>query len=386
MRSYDLMHKDAYVARFDLIDNQVISFSTPGDTDALLPLSVVNEKTLESWLKSRAIPTTRLSFFDTSIDSFQLMLQNYGLSLTDCYWVKPVELDLDWNKINFYKNDFYADRNLDSFNDTGGLYLTPSASLNGSLKKKWILDNGKRILIKGGTTLQSVSEVIATMIYEKQGIVEYTSYCFNELVLNNSSILGCACEDYASEDLEFVPAIDIINSVKKKQDQSYYQLYVDICKEHGLDSIEDFMSSMLSVDFIIANDDRHLNNFGILRDSNTLEWLKPTPVFDSGNSLFYESALGSEVPLEKSLLETPVTSFTKTIGTQLKLIKDSKLDVSKLPSDDEYYSILNQDTSLQDFDKEQRIKLLNETKKIFTDFLNGAKVWSYPYQKDMNLF
>lgn len=386
MRSYDLMHKDVCAARFDLIDDQVISFSTPGDTDVFLPLSVVNGKTLESWLKSRAIPTTRLSFFDTSIDSFQLMLQNYGLSLTDCYWVKPVELDLDWNKINFYKNDFYADRNLDSFNDTGGLYLTPSASLNGSLKKKWILDNDKRILIKGGTTLQSVSEVIATMIYEKQGIVEYTSYCFNELVLNNSSILGCACEDYASEDLEFIPAIDIINSVKKKQDQSYYQLYVDICKEHGLNSIEDFMSSMLSVDFIIANNDRHLNNFGILRNSDTLEWVKPAPVFDSGNSLFYKSILGSKVPLGKNLIETPVTSFTKTIGTQLKLIKDSKLDVSKLPSDDEYYDILNQDTSLQDFDKEQRIKLLNETKRIFTDFLNGAKVWSYPYQKDMNLF
>ena len=129
-----------------------------------------------------------------------------------------------------------------------------------------------------------------TAIYEKQKIADYTSYTFADIQSDDQDILGCACPNFTSENLEFIPAIDIVNSVKKRQDQSYYQLYIELCQEHGLTDIEDFMSAMFSVDFILANVDRHLNNFGILRDTTTLQWLRPAPVFDSGNSLFYRAA------------------------------------------------------------------------------------------------
>ena len=36
------------------------------------------------------------------------------------------------------------------------------------------------------------------------------------------------------------------------------------------------------------NEDRHLNNFGVIRDVNTLKWLDLVPIFDNGQSLKIE--------------------------------------------------------------------------------------------------
>lgn len=33
------------------------------------------------------------------------------------------------------------------------------------------------------------------------------------------------------------------------------------------------------------NEDRHLNNFGIIRDVNSLEWISVAPIYDNGESL-----------------------------------------------------------------------------------------------------
>jgi len=49
---------------------------------------------------------------------------------------------------------------------------------------------------------------------------------------------------------------------------------------------------MIVVDFIRANEDRHLSNFGILRDANTLKWLGSAPIFDSGSSFGYDKPAG----------------------------------------------------------------------------------------------
>lgn len=39
------------------------------------------------------------------------------------------------------------------------------------------------------------------------------------------------------------------------------------------------------LDYIILNEDRHLNNFGVIRDVETLEWKRICPIFDTGRSM-----------------------------------------------------------------------------------------------------
>ena len=41
---------------------------------------------------------------------------------------------------------------------------------------------------------------------------------------------------------------------------------------------------MLMLDYIMLNEDRHLNNFGIIRNVDTLKWVDVCPIFDAGRS------------------------------------------------------------------------------------------------------
>ena len=54
---------------------------------------------------------------------------------------------------------------------------------------------------------------------------------------------------------------------------------------YGIKDAREKLENMYILDFLILNEDRHLGNFGIIRDVNTLEWLDVAPIFDNGQIL-----------------------------------------------------------------------------------------------------
>lgn len=54
--------------------------------------------------------------------------------------------------------------------------------------------------------------------------------------------------------------------------------YVNLCEEHGIKNIRHSLDEMLVIDYIVANEDRHFNNFGVIRNAETLEWLSAAPI------------------------------------------------------------------------------------------------------------
>ena len=78
-----------------------------------------------------------------------------------------------------------------------------------------------------------------------------------------------------------------------------------------------------ALDFLISNEDRHYNNFGFLRNAETLEWLGTAPVFDNGTSLWYNTPhIGSNVESKP---------FRSTHAGQIKLVNDfTWFDADKL--------------------------------------------------------
>ncbi|WP_196590759.1 hypothetical protein [Pectinatus frisingensis] len=74
-----------------------------------LPVKYQNDKeyALDSWIKSRSIPTTRQ---DLSVlleaagveTASALSLKNLGLNLSDQYWYKPKEAEITWKQINLW--------------------------------------------------------------------------------------------------------------------------------------------------------------------------------------------------------------------------------------------------------------------------------------------
>ncbi|MEG0411122.1 MAG: hypothetical protein RR538_09215, partial [Erysipelotrichaceae bacterium] len=45
------------------------------------------------------------------------------------------------------------------------------------------------------------------------------------------------------------------------------------------------LENMFIVDFLTMNTDRHMKNFGVIRNAETLSWERLTPIFDTGQSM-----------------------------------------------------------------------------------------------------
>jgi len=86
------------------------------------------------------------------------------------------------------------------------------------------------------------------------------------------------------------------------------------------------------------NEDRHLNNFGIIRDVNTLKWLDVAPIFDNGQSLKIEYYDEEELHI---LGEGRLFYEVKTFDEIIKVVKDIKrIDISKLDGIVEWFDEL----------------------------------------------
>ena len=394
---YFLMHENNKIAFFE-VDNTnsiVVRLRINMNNAHLLPAFVCNEVYLKDWINSRGIPVTRQRI---SIDlemsnvssTFELMLRNYGLSLTDHYWIKPADSYCTWESINLYTNYFKSTYSLDLRDDlytiAGKTNFVPSASLKGDLKKKWIIDNNDiRRLVKGNynnTCRQSISEVLATEIHKRQNRVSYTPYSLIKISSDKQEIIGCQCPNFTTINSEFMSAYDIVDSYeqcvsKKPNDVSYYEFYIWICNQQGLD-IRNFMEYQILTDFIISNSDRHFNNFGVLQDSTTLRWLASAPIFDSGNSMFYKA---NYVPIDKALLKLEVTSFLSKEVQLLRYVTNRGLiDLRLLPDDNYLYNLLSMDNNTKDDVNERLVKAYNKKIKYLSDFQNGANIWSYSYK------
>lgn len=393
--TYYLMHEDDIVALFNFEDNSIDSIQLSPDQE-LYPVGVQNGLQLKKWMQQRTIPVTReriqYELKELQEEStLSLVFKNLCLSLSDHYWVKEIAEEYTWSDVNLYENEFKSAYTLNLKEDNadigGKTNFTPSASLKGDLRKKWIIDeHGKRILIKGnyeGNTIQSISEVLASKLHRQQGWQNYVDYHFIRITADGESVLGCACENFTNINTEFVPAIDVINSRKKRNDESYYEMFISECVNHKIfeDKIRSFLEYQIMTDFVISNTDRHFNNFGIIRNSKTLEWLMPAPIFDSGNAMFYKSRY---IPNETELLKIKVTSFLEDEVKLLKYITDAGrnlVDISKLPDSQQVYELLKKDSRLSEETYERILSAYMSKVQYLLEFKDGAHIWDYDYFK-----
>lgn len=357
-----LKHENDIVAslHIDLMDGSIRKVKIENE-ELLPPGGNLSTEELRRWWIRRAVPQLRGNIKKVleesgTINTQSLLLQNLGISLSDHYWICPADYSLLWEQINPYENDFRDTIGEIQFRpssqfDYNGSSFVPGASLQGELKKKWVIgDDGDRYLIKGNYGLsfqQSINEVIATKIHEKQNKMPYTTYDLIQIELDEEQALGCICRNFANKNVEFIPAYDVVSSVKKRNDLSEYESFIAICGINGLDKeyVRSYLEYQILTDFIITNTDRHFNNFGVLRDVKTLKYIDIAPIFDSGNSMLWNRRfLPEKEKIKSSLFSVPVTSFKNSEPELLKYIRDfSAVDLSKLPSDQLIMDLLDKD-------------------------------------------
>ena len=293
---------------------------------------------LSKWFQGRGIPSWRdkldllLHRLDIIAPS-ELLDKAFGLSLSDQYWLKPYDSDIKYDDINFFDNDFdytefmEASLSLNSKTIASGESLkTPNNTTDGMLKKAWVIEDKTRYLLKGGyknEILQPFNEVLASMICERLGFnhVTYTIDTYKDMVVSK-----CPC--FITKDTELITAYQIRNDMKRHDSIEDYEDYVKLLERKGIKDAREKLENMYILDFLIMNEDRHLNNFGIIRNVNTLEWLDIAPIFDNGQSLNIQDYNDEEVVISgHGRLFYEVKPFDEII----KVVKDiNRIDASKL--------------------------------------------------------
>lgn len=129
-----------------------------------------------------------------------------------------------------------------------------------------------------------------------------------------------------------------MNGITRHNSVLDYEEYLKVLESNGIIDARVKLENMYILDFLIMNEDRHLNNFGIIRDVNTLKWLDVAPIFDNGESLRMQYFDEEELHLAyEGRLFYEVKSFDEII----KVVRDLKrLDISKLDGVVEWYDEL----------------------------------------------
>jgi len=334
-----LMHKDIEVMRFVLSEDGDIKniievynidhmpFSTSGSTNN-------NLFALKEWWKDRSIPVTRDEYNQAinnlpEDNSLSLVLKARGLSLTDQYWIKGVDEDIRYDDVSFFSNNYS--------NDIGDIfigkkkkgtisYYSPDSTSTGNLKKRWKIVGGQRYLYKAGTKpyqYEIFNEIIASKIMNILDI----DHVIYELTYDEG-MMFCKSLDFISYNEDFISAYQLSKYKKKNNDVSLYDHLLSIMKELNIPDYNEKIDQMLFVDYLIGNVDRHLNNFGVIRDAKSLEFTRFAPIFDSGSSLGY-NLFDKDLLVLKEVDWMPFKSIKHK--NQLSLIKDySWLNINAL--------------------------------------------------------
>ena len=151
--------------------------------------------------------------------------------------------------------------------------MSPDNTSDGWLRKKWVIMDGERCLVKGGSGAiqqEPYNEVIASRIMEKLGIphVEY-------MLQIRDGLPYSVCRDFITPKTEYIPAWYLMHTKAKPNHVSLYQHYLERCEALGIPGAERMLSQQIVLDYIIANEDRHQGNFGAVRDAETLEFISP---------------------------------------------------------------------------------------------------------------
>ena len=348
-----------------------------------LPVSMANipddknrlQKYLYRWWSKRAIPASRQGIKEalqkTGLgDTKDLLIKSLGLNLSDQYWMNP-EGKLEWSAINFFQNPFSEDVGNVLFQepiDRESLDLmSPDNASDGWLKKRWKIINNKRVLIKGSSGpfhQEPLNEEIASVLMRRMGI-NHVSYS----VEWRDDLPYSLCETFVDIDTELVPASHVIDSIEYKSDTSLFEHFKKACDKLEIEDAVASVNEMLLLDFIIENTDRHLNNFGFIRNVETLEWKGFAPIYDSGTSLWNKE----RVPGIKT--ENNPATFAPSNTEQLQLITDfswfslEELSVNR----SELLDILQQSPHIDDFRKEQIVGAIGSNVRHIEKFIKDQQ-------------
>lgn len=385
MYKFTLMNKNKKIFDFDYNEEEhtIVKFNRNYPKNeiyapfGLIKDNIIDKNQFNKWWKNRQIPASRNGLKEVlqksniyDKDNFDLLdTKTYCLSLSDQYWVKRVDENISWESINFFDNEFSLDIGkilFDGGKTPVNLNLnTPDMTSNGNYEKKWKIIDGDRYLVKAGGKMinqEPFNEIIATKLYQR--ILNDDEYVKYDIIYDDNKAVSI-CKNFITKTTELIPAWKIIDYFDIYENENEYEHYIRCLKELNIPNANLLVDKMIICDFILANKDRHFNNFGVIRNVETLEFERVAPIFDNGCSLWFDE---NDMYVGEFFLTKPFEEYEKT---QVSLVKNlSWLDINKLDGFvDEVKEILSSNKLLSN----ERIEKIIKQIKLRIEFVNELK-------------
>ena len=253
------------------------------------------------WLSFRVIPDSRPNI-QTLLEksniksTAELSCRSFNLSFSDNFWFKPQNLDIKWEEINLHQNGFSNDIGDVLFDPTTQKttmnFVSPDPTTRGEDAKRWISEDNDAYLLKTNYMHEQVAynECVASLICDKlnAAYVQYETVKGEIKIKSNNNIesYDCTfakCKNFCQFNDMYLPA-DYLRMLTKNNTKEL----INFVKENYPTVFKEFQK-MIVLDFVIANEDRHSENFGFfIKDGKISRF---APIFDSGNSMYFENSI-----------------------------------------------------------------------------------------------
>lgn len=293
------MNKNEKIASFETVDRYGVTQIT---NEVLLSDKMpIGYSKISTWVENRNYAKHKEHMKkwlkEWGIDSVDGFLQiTHGLGLNDSFWVKSLDSELIWEKVNLYENEFTDIACTTAF-ETGlfGLQLsttTPEFTTDGSFPKCWIKDDSGIHILKQGLRgacnvgLEPYCEFVSSNI----GKLIFPEVVGYDLVMYKGKLCS-KCSLFTSEQVGYVPFGRVVSN------DMYYTIpdVIDFFQEYDSrhhTKFEQKFRRMILLDSIVFNTDRHLSNFGFLFDNESLEIVDFAPLFDFNLSFLCSLTIG----------------------------------------------------------------------------------------------
>lgn len=244
--------------------------------DKLAPTYIVKTHNLDEFLKSRCIdlsrPNARALLKLLGIqDKNELFISLFsrGVCITDNYWFKPLGSKLNYKSVCF-DNDLYSELSLNGRIPQLRTLGSPTPELTniGSFEKAWKLINGEWWLYKKGNEDQIFSELF----------VYHFSTLMNVPSARYEYIDGDIRSKNFADKYNFESMFQFLGTNENYED--VFNVLLKISKEIAKQFVK-----LIWIDTIVYNVDRHNQNYGVLRDKETRQYISLAPNFDNNMAL-----------------------------------------------------------------------------------------------------
>lgn len=308
------------------------------ENSALLPKNLASDFSntqLLTWINKRKTPKNRqfvekiMTAIEDNANPLRYVDISHALSLNDTYWITNELADERWRDFNLYQHPM--DEVLANVAFTGfttkisGLRTTAELTSSGMLKKCWsnradgvYLLKGDDFIIREDKRSQATLEYYAAQVAEVMGC-KHIAYDLEEFHHKNGNMeIICTCKLFTSENVGFVDGYTFLRKQGFDLDNAILDdplIQMRIAEIVSSSRYED----MMLFDSIIANQDRHLGNWGVLVDNNTGEFLEVAPIFDNGFSLFYGASAADLQPEYHDLYKQSLRCKYLSLDEQARL-------------------------------------------------------------------